>query len=168
VSEFAQPTAALLRALDDECEIYDVLLKLAQREERALVMGDVLTLTNLAEEKEHLLEVFAALETERATAITTVAIATGGDTAGETLDELIGRLPGEAVVSLTQAEAELHRRAGELRAANARNAELLRKRVDVVERWIQHLRASLRDALSYGVEDVPESRDGWHRIDRIA
>lgn len=168
MNELLQSAAALMQALDDECDLYGTLLELARREEHAIVRGDVEGLTRLTEEKEHLLELFGALETERMTAITAIAAATGHNAELATLSELVAALPGEAGAGLALAGTELRRQAIELREANARNAELLRSSRDIVDRWIHYLRTLVGGTLNYAADGAPEIAREPRRIDRTA
>jgi flagellar biosynthesis/type III secretory pathway chaperone len=168
VNELLQSAAALMQALDDECDLYGTLLELARREEHAIVRGDVEGLTRLTEEKEHLLELFAALETERMTAITAIASASGHDADRATLGDLVAALPGAAGAGLALAGTELRRQAIELRDANARNAELLRSSRDIVDRWIHYLRTLVGGTLNYSADGAPDLSREPRRLDRTA
>jgi flagellar biosynthesis/type III secretory pathway chaperone len=158
----------LTETLDEERELYGSLLGLAQREEHAIVRGDVELLTRLTDEKEHLIELFAALETERATAITAIASAVGCDADSATLSEIAAALPDDDGAALAIAGTELRRQALELRDINARNAELLRSSRDIVDRWLHYLRSLVGGALNYGADGEPAVSQEPRRLDRSA
>ena len=64
MSGLASTAAALTGALLEQRGLYQALFDVAGREERAIVDGDVEALTELTEEKEHLLELLATLHVE--------------------------------------------------------------------------------------------------------
>lgn len=159
--------AELTSALEHEGELYASMLGLAHREQHALVRGDVVTLTRITEEKESLLELLAALETERMTAVVAIATATGIDLPDATLSSLAAALPADAQRQLSAARIELHRHATELRDANARNAALLRVSRDVVDRWLHYLRSMLSSVV-YDSAGRPDEVGRMSRLDRSA
>jgi flagellar biosynthesis/type III secretory pathway chaperone len=154
-------------ALQHESEVYTSMLALAKREQQAIVHGDVVTLTRLTEEKEMLLEHLAALETERMTAIVAIAGATGVDASTATVSGLEAVLPLGEGRQLAAAGAELRETALALRAANERNAALLRSSRDIVDRWLQYLR-SLLSSVVYDATGRADEVGGRRQLDRSA
>ncbi len=147
MSALLEGVASLTAALEQQRDAYASMLELARREERAIVGGDVEALTLLTEEREHLLELLAALESERMTAITAIAAATGRDPAALTLTRVAAEVSGEAGSTLASIGFELRERAVAVRNANARNALLLRTSRDIVDRWLQYLRSMMSSVL---------------------
>ena len=150
---------ALASALTEEQELLGTLLDLAGREERAIVGGDVAELTELTDQKEHLLELLATLETERATALTAIAGSSG---------LRIDALTLSAAAALTEAGIELRARALALKEANEHNAALLRGSREIVDRWIQYLRTIIAGSLTYTAEGSPNESGDNRVIDRSA
>ena len=140
--------AELASALEEERLALTSMLDVATREELAIVGGNVALLTELATEKEHLIELLAALESERSTAVSVIASATGHDPTTATLSSVVASLSKADALALASAAVELRRDANALRAANERNAHLLRTSRDIVDRWLQHLRGRMSGALS--------------------
>ena len=139
--------AALTATLEQQRDAMVSMLDLARREERAIVGGDVEALTRLTDEREGLLELMAALESERMTALVAIGWAVGLPAATLTLTrvaEVAGPQVGE---SLTSVGMELGQRAAAVRDANARNALLLRTSRDIVDRWLQYLRSMMTSVL---------------------
>lgn len=159
--------AELTAALEQECRALSSMLDLAIREELAIVGGDVALLTQLTDEKEHLLELVAALESERMTAITAIAAATGQDPALVTLSSVLASLPAADSLALASAGVELRREANALREANERNARLLRTSRDIVDRWLQYLR-SLMSSVLYDASGKTAEAGRRTRLDRSA
>ncbi len=152
MSALLEGVASLTIALEQQRDAYASMLDLAHREERAIVGGDVEALTRLTEEREHVLELLAALESERMTAITSIAAATGRDPDTLTLTRVAAEVSGlagagEAGTTLTSVGFELRDRAVAVRNANARNALLLRTSRDIVDRWLQYLRSMMSSVL---------------------
>lgn len=168
MSDLGEFALELTQTLDEERQLYGSLLDLARREEHAIVRGDVELLTRLTEEKEHLLELFATLETERMTAITAIAAAVGCDADSATIGMLAGALPGDAGATLAVAGTELRHQAIELRELNERNAELLRSSRDIVDRWLHYLRTLVGGALNYSEDGEPAVSSEPRRLDRTA
>ena len=168
MSDLTTPAHALSETLAEEHQLYASLLELAAREEQAIVGGDVRILTEITEEKEQLLELLAALETERMTALTAFAAATGHDPGDMTLSEAAGALDASEGALLTRAGEQLRAIALELRGANDRNAALLRSSRDIVDRWIQYLRTVLTGALAYNADGGLTDAVGRRVLDRSA
>ena len=166
--DLTTPAHALTETLAEEHQLYAALLELAGREERAIVGGDVRALTEITEEKEHLLETLAALETERMTALTAFASVTGRGAEEITLTEAASALEEIEGALLTRAGEQLRTLALELRGANDRNAALLRSSRDIVDRWIQYLRTVLTGALAYNAEGGLTDAVGRRVLDRSA
>jgi flagellar biosynthesis/type III secretory pathway chaperone len=167
VAGLNEVVADLASALDQERLALSSMLELAIREQLAIVGGDVALLTQLTNEKEHLLELVAALETERMTAITAIAAATGQDAAQMTLSTVIAALPVEQARALTSAGVELRREANALREANERNAQLLRTSRDIVDRWLHYLRSLVSNVL-YDASGRAAETGRRTRVDRSA
>jgi flagellar biosynthesis/type III secretory pathway chaperone len=167
VPGLTEVVADLTAALDQERAALVSMLDLATREELAIVGGDVALLTQLTDEKEHLLELVAALESERMTAITAIAGATGQDPATVTISTVIASLSPADALALTSAGVELRREALALRDANERNAHLLRTSRDIVDRWLQYLR-SLMSSVLYDASGRTAEAGRPTRLDRSA
>jgi flagellar biosynthesis/type III secretory pathway chaperone len=137
----------LTAALAEQRDVLVSMLDLARREERAIVGGDVEALTHLTEEREQLLELMAALESERMTALVAIAAAIGVDSGALTLTRVAAEVTGEAGAALTSVGFQLRERAIAVRDANARNALLLRTSREIVDRWLQYLRSLVSSVL---------------------
>ena len=159
--------AELTAALEQECAAVTSMLDLATREELAIVGGDVALLTQLTDEKEQLLELVATIESERMTAITAIAGATGQNPADVTLSTVLASLAPADAVALASVGVELRREANALRDANERNAYLLRTSRDIVDRWLQYLR-SLVSSVLYDANGRTAEAGRRTRVDRSA
>ena len=168
MSALSDGTEALGAALGEEHALYSSLLDLAGREESALVGGDVEELTELTDEKEQLLELLATMETERTTALTAIAAAAGVPAETLTLTAVAELIDDDGGVALTESGMQLRATALALREANERNAELLRGSHELIDRWIQYLRAIISGSLNYTAEGEPDDGDGGRVIDRSA
>ncbi len=168
MSDLITPAQALTEVLAEEQGLYASMLELAGREQSALVGGDVRTLTEITEEKEHLLELLATLEMERTTALTAFAAASGHASSDLTLTEAASALGASEGALLTRAGEQLRAVAIELQGANERNAALLRSSRDIVDRWIQYLRTVLTGALAYNAEGGLADAGGRRVLDRSA
>ena len=164
----ATTAAALTDALREQQSLYESLLQVAGQEERAIVGGDVRALTELTEEKERLIELLATLETERMTAITAIAAATGIDAGTLTITRVASILPAEQAAALTAAGDDLREQALDVKQANDSNAALLRSSSEIVGRWIQYLRTVISGSLTYTAEGSPGESGGNRVIDRSA
>lgn len=163
-----QGALALAVALTEQQTVYERLLVVSQREERAIVAGDVSTLTQLVEEKEQLLELLAAHETDRMTAVTSIALATGVRSDSATLSELAGHVGADAGTAMLSAGLELRAQALAVKEANERNARLLRGSRELVDRWIQYLRTVVSSSLAYTADGAAQESDGFSVVDRSA
>ncbi len=159
--------AALATALEQQRDALVSMLDLAHREERAIVGGDVAALTQLTDEREQLLELVAVLESERMTALTAIAAATGTDAAALTLTSVAAGVSGELGAALTSIGFDLRARALAVRNANERNALLLRTSRDIVDRWLQYLR-SLMSSVLYDAGGRVAEAARRSRLDRSA
>ena len=168
MSGLTTTAAALTDAIREQQGLYGALLDVAGKEERAIVGGDVVALTELTEEKEHLLELLATLETERMTAITAIAAATGIDADTLTVTRIAAILPAEQAAALTAAGEDLREQALDVKQANDSNAVLLRNSSEIVGRWIQYLRTVISGSLTYTAEGSPGESGGNRVIDRSA
>ena len=140
---------ALTAALHEEQRLCASLLALSAREEDAIVNGDVAVLTTLVDEQEHLLELLAALETERMTALTAIANACGIHVDALTLTQVASLTGGAQGAELQATGDALREAATSLQEANTRNAELLRSSRELIDRWIQYLRNVVTGTLTY-------------------
>lgn len=138
--------AALTATLEQQRDTMVSMLDLARREERAIVGGDVEALTKLTDEREALLELMAALESERMTALVAIGDSVGLPPGSLTLTR-VAQVAGPAAGSLTSVGLDLQQRATAVRDANARNALLLRTSRDIVDRWLQYLRSMMTSVL---------------------
>ncbi len=138
--------AALTATLEQQRDTMVSMLDLAHREERAIVGGDVEALTKLTDEREGLLELMAALESERMTALVTIGGAVDLPASALTLTR-VAEVAGPAGVPLASIGTDLRQRAAAVRDANARNALLLRTSRDIVDRWLQYLRSMMTSVL---------------------
>jgi flagellar biosynthesis/type III secretory pathway chaperone len=159
--------ADLTSALEQQRDAFVSMLDLTRREERAIVGGDVEALTSLTEEREHILELLAALEAERMTAIVAIASSTGADAHSLTLTSVAAHLAGESGDALTSLGMDLRRRAMAVRDANERNAHLLRASRDIVDRWVHYLRSLMSSAL-YDAEGRVTEVTRATRVNRTA
>ncbi len=158
--------AALTATLEQQRDTLASMLELARREERAIVGGDVETLTVLTDEREQLLELMAALESERMTALVAIAAASGGEPASLTLTG-VAEIAGAAGDALAFVGRDLRERAVAVRDANARNALLLRTSRDIVDRWLQYLR-SLMTSVLYDADGRASEAGRRSQLDRSA
>lgn len=159
---------ALAAAMEAEHQIYASMLDVCRREERAIVGGDVEALTALSDEKELLIEHLNALETERMTALLAIGAAADDlDAATATLSEIAAVLPAALAASLTETGIVVGVRARAVEEANRRNAALLRNSRELVDRWVQYLRALLGGSL-YTAGGSSRGVSGGRALDRSA
>jgi flagellar biosynthesis/type III secretory pathway chaperone len=159
---------ALEHCLEAQQQIYVAMLELSAREEAAIVAGDVGLLTSLVDEKEQLIEHLNALETERMTALLTLAAAVGTPLEALTLTTVAARLPAAPAASLTETGVQLRVRALALKEANERNALLLRSSRNLVDRWIHYLRTLLSGSLYTASGAAAPAGSGRRALDRSA
>jgi flagellar biosynthesis/type III secretory pathway chaperone len=159
--------AELTSTLEEQRDVLVSMLDLARREEHALVSGDVEALTRLTDEREHLLELTAALESERMTAIIAIAAAIGVGPSMLTLTRVAAAVPGPAGAALTSIGLELRQRAIAVRDANTRNALLLRTSRESVDRWLQYLRTLVTSVL-YDADGSAAELGHHPQLDRSA
>lgn len=168
MNELGAGADALSTVLSHQGAAYGSLLELASREEQAITDGDVGTLTAIVDEQRQLLDVLHALETERMTALTAIAAATGTQLDALTLTGISLMLDREAGEALTACGLTLRAQAEALGRANDRNAQLLENSREIVDRWIQYLRTIVSGALTYTAEGEPEEASGHRVLDRSA
>jgi flagellar biosynthesis/type III secretory pathway chaperone len=161
-------TSGLAVTLREETEVYGSLLALSVQEERALIAGNVERLTELVADKEQLLELLAALESERTSALIAVALGIERDPPTITLSEVARHAEPAAAEVLMQAGMLLRAQAVALREANDRNARLLEGSRALVEHWIQYLRALVAGALTYTADGGRFEGDDGRVLDRSA
>jgi flagellar biosynthesis/type III secretory pathway chaperone len=162
-------TGDLASVLIEESELCEQLLSVTDREHAAIVSSDIEGLTSLVEEKEHLLELLATLETERMTALTAIALAVGQPADALTLTS-IGVIATPGTRAQLLAAGEGLRTTGEaLASANARNADLLAASTDLVERWVSYLKTVISSTLATYSNDGNAQAPGGNRVlDRSA
>lgn len=168
MTEAVIDTNALAAALAEEEGLYSSLLHLTVKEERAIIAGDVEQLTTLVDEKQRLLELIAAQETERMTAITAIAMAVGEDPDTLTLSIIARHAPSSEAGVLMEGGMLLRAQAVALRDANQRNTLLLESSADLVDRWIHYLRTIVGSSLTYTDRGSIEGPSGPRAIDRAA
>ncbi len=161
-------TSALAGTLAEEGRLYSSLLDLSVREERAIVAGDVESLTGLIEEKEQFLELLAALETERMTALIAISAAVGIQSDGITLTMVCEHASPSAGGALRQAGMLLRAQAVALKEANERNVLLLHTSSDLIDRWIQYLKVVIRGSMTYNDDGSADDPSGPYSVDRAA
>src|SRR5207244_8868718 len=106
--------------------------------------------------KEHLLELLATLETERMTALTAIAAATGRDASALSLSLVVDLAAPAARDALIATSEGLRTTGLALEQANERNARLLRASADLVDRWVQYLKAVITGSLTYGQDGAAQ------------
>lgn len=168
MSALAAAADALAGALAEESRLCAQLLAVTQREEQAIIAADIPALTALIDEKEQLLEVLATLETERMTALTAIATATGRTAAALTLGSVVALVDDVARARLVALSEGLRADGQALEQANARNAQLLRISSDLVDRWVQYLKAVITGALTYTPDGGAQGSGGNRVLDRSA
>lgn len=161
-------TSALAGTLAEEGRLYVSLLDLSVREERAIVSGDVESLTRFVDEKEQLLELLAVLETERMTALTAISEAVGIQPDRINLTMVCEHASPSAGGALRQAGMLLRAQAVALKQANERNVLLLHTSSDLIDRWIQYLKVVIRGNLTYNEDGSADDPSGPYAIDRAA
>lgn len=161
-------TDDLAQVLAEESRLCAQLLAVTDAEEAAITTSDVERLTTLVDEKEQLLELLAALETERMTAITAIALATGRTADALTLTEVADLAAPEARSTLLVTGEELRRAGLALADANARNTRLLEASAELVERWTQYLKNVISRSLTYQQDGSAQGPQGRRVLDRTA
>lgn len=159
---------ALTGALAEESRLCARLLSVTQREEQAIIAADIPMLTALVDEKEQVLELLATLETERMTALTAIAGATGRPAASLTLGGVMELVDGAAQAQLMALSEGLRADGQALEQANARNAQLLHTSSELVERWVQYLKTVITGALTYNPDGGVQGSGGNRMLDRSA
>lgn len=160
--------ADLALVLAEESRLCAQLLAVTDREQDAITASDVERLTALVDEKEQLLELLAALETERMTAITAIALATGRPADALTITEVADLAAPEERASLLVTGEELRRTGVALAEANTRNARLLEASAELVERWTQYLKNVISRSLTYQQDGTVQGTQGQRVLDRTA
>ena len=168
MSGTAIETNALATTLREETEVYGSLLALSVQEERAIIAGNVERLTEIVADKEQLMELLAALESERMTALAELALGIERDPPTITLSEVAQHAEPAAAAVLMEAGMVLRAQAEALRDANDRNARLLEGSRALVDSWIRYLRAVVTGALTYTAEGGRHEDDGRRVVDRAA
>ena len=168
MSALSDATGGLCTALSEEARLCTDLLAVTRREERAIIDADIPTLTAIVDEKEQLLELLATLETERMTALTAIAAATGREAATLSISGIIDLVGPQQRARLIALSDGLRTDGQALEQANARNAQLLRMSRDLVDRWVQYLKAMLTGSLTYTPDGSTQGATGNRMLDRSA
>jgi flagellar biosynthesis/type III secretory pathway chaperone len=168
VTALSAAADALAGALAEESRLCARLLAVTQREEKAIIAADIPMLTALVDEKEQVLEFLATLETERMTALTAIASATGHSAASLTLGGVVALVDGAAQAKLVALSEGLRADGQALEQANARNAHLLRTSSELVDRWVQYLKTVITGALTYNPDGGVQGSGGNRMLDRSA
>lgn len=159
---------ALAETLAEESRLCGILLAVTHREEKAIIAADIQMLTALVEEKEQVLELIATLETERMTALTAIAGATGHSPASLTLGGVVALVDGPAQAQLVALSEGLRADGQALEQANQRNAHLLQASSELVERWVQYLKSVITGALTYNPDGGAQGNGSSRMLDRTA
>lgn len=148
-------------------DIVRAMLALAQRQQTAIVDGDVETLTAVIDEQQQLVDHLNSLETERMTALVAIAAATGLDAGTATLSEIAGALPADRADALTRQGLELRVQALALQQAQDVNERLLEHSRTLVDRWLHYLRTLLSGSL-YTASGEAGGMPGARSLDKSA
>jgi flagellar biosynthesis/type III secretory pathway chaperone len=148
--------------------IVDAMLALAQRQQDAIVAGDVEALTNVVDEQQQMVDHLNSLETERMTALVAIATAIGlDDTEGLTLTQVAAALPAPLGTALATQGQTLRAQAEALRQAQDLNERLIESSKSLVDRWLQYLRTVLSGSL-YNASGAAGELPGGRALDRSA
>jgi len=168
VSTLRAAADALAETLAEESRLCAMLLAVTHREEKAIIAADIPTLTALVDEKERVLELLATLETERMTAVTAIASATGRPAGSLTLGGVLDLVDGPAQAQLLALSEGLRADGQALEQANQRNARLLQASSELVERWVQYLKNVISGALTYNPDGGAQPGSGSRMLDQSA
>ena len=158
---------ALRVVMTSQHDIMRAMLALAQRQQDAIVLGDVTVLTTVIDEQQQLVDHLNSLETERMTALVAIAAATGLDASTATLSEIAAALPAEQASALTQQGQQLRAQAVALRQAEDVNEHLLERSRSLVDRWLHYLRTLLSGSL-YTASGAAGGMPGGRSLDKSA
>jgi len=148
--------------------IVDAMLALAQRQQDAIVAGDVEVLTSVVDEQQQMVDHLNSLETERMTALVAIAVAIGLDDASTiTLTEVAAALPEAEGAALAAQGNALRSQAEALRQTQDLNDRLLERSRALVDRWLQYLRTLLSGSL-YTASGSAGELPGGRALDRSA
>ncbi len=148
--------------------IVDAMLALAQRQQDAIVSGDVEALTNVVDEQQQMMDHLNSLETERMTALVAIATAIGiDDVSALTLTQVASALPEPLGESLSAQGQALRVQAEALRQAQDLNERLLEGSRALVDRWLHYLRTVLSGSL-YTASGGTGGMPGGRSLDRSA
>ena len=166
--ELMSGAEALGVVLASQRVIVDAMLALAQRQQDAIVAGDVEALTGVVDEQQQMVDHLNSLETERMTALVAIATAIGLDDAGRlTLTEVAAALPQAQGAALAAQGHALRAQAEALRQAQDLNERLLERSRALVDRWLQYLRTLLSGSL-YTASGATGDLPGGRALDRSA
>ena len=138
----------LARILDEELELYGLLLGIAQRERAAIVGRDPALLTAITVEKETVVARIAAADGRREAWIAEWAAANGREAEGLTLATLGEHLPGVEATAIGQRRDALISRLRDVAEVNYRNGQLVESSLRLVDRAIVAF-SGLRDSALY-------------------
>lgn len=125
----------LLEVLNEEQEQYEQLIELAQRKTDALVASEIVTIQEIAEEEQAVVEVIGRCEKRCDEVIKDMGIVLGRDTQSLTVSELIDMLekqPKEQA-QLREVYRELGQTAKRMKACNDKNRMLVEQALELVE-----------------------------------
>lgn len=158
---------ALRVVMASQHDIMRALFARAQREQEAIVSGDVAALTAVVDEQRQLMDHLDSLETDRMTALMAIATATGTDVTSATLSEIAAMLPADEAAALTRQGQELRAQAVALREAQDVNERLLERSRALVDRWLHYLRSLLSGSL-YTASGDSGAMPGGRSLDKSA
>lgn len=148
-------------------DIVRALRTLAERQQQAIVAGDVEALTEVGEQQQQLVEHLNALETERMTALVAIAAATGLDAESATISAIAATLPLDRASTLTRQGQELRAEALALQEIEDVNERLLERSRVLVDRWLHYLKSVLSGSL-YTANGGTGGTPGARSLDRSA
>ena len=166
-AELIAGAEALGVVMTSQHDIVRAMLTLAQRQQDAIVEGDVEALTAVVDEQQQLVEHLNALETERMTALIAIAAATGLDAETATLSEIAAALPADRAAAITRQGQELRAQAVALRQVQDLNERLLERSRALVDRWLHYLRMLLSGSL-YTASGDAGGMPGGRSLDKSA
>ncbi len=141
--EAAEGGQSLAAVMEAQRDITRQLLSVAQRQQRAIVDGDVEGLTSTVDEAQIFIEHLQALETERMTALVAISMATGVDPDTATLSQIAAALPTGPAEAVRRSGQALRAEASALHETQEVNQRLLESSRALVDRWVNYLRSVL-------------------------
>lgn len=164
--EAAEGGRALAAVMEAQRDMTRRLLGVAQRQQQAIVEGDVENLTASVEESQIFLEHLHALETERMTALVAISMATGVDPNTATLSQIAAALPAGIAETLGRTGEVLCAEATALHETQQVNQRLLESSRALVDRWVNYLRSVLAGGMYTPVGGT--AANGGRTLDRSA